>query len=202
MSKYSPLELIKREAKRLSKAQGTQLSSAQQQIALQYKFASFHELTKVACQKAITDQRVLLAAFSVLDLKETIWEDGIPQDLEDLLDEQMNGAISETNATEFSAEDIEIESASYDEQNGKLTLQGSLTYSGYQDQDRPFSGSAFYLDVELELLRRDGKWVFDEESGLIITGSETDSDRDRQLELDDLYDEYLAEKAKNSDTKP
>lgn len=194
MSNYAALELIKRQVRLLNRAQGIQLSAAQQQIALQFNFANFHELMKVASQTPMSDQRVLLAAFGVTDLKQAIWEDDLPKELDELLEDRLNGEIAETNAWGYSAEDIEIESASYDDTIGKLTLTGSLTYSGYQDEDRAYCGTAFYLDVELQLLRRDSQWVFDEESGLEILTCESDVDRDHELELHDLRQSYLAGK--------
>lgn len=180
MSRYTPLELIKRRAKSLHKDQGIPLNAAQQAIAHQFNFNNFHELQKVAGQHPVSDSRLLLAAFGVIDLQEVIWEDGLHVRLDQILEDQMNGEIAETNAWGFSFEDLDIEHTSYDENIGRLTLTGSLTYSGYQDEDRVFHGSAFYLDVQLNLLRRDNKWIFDEENGVEILHCESDLDRNRE----------------------
>lgn len=183
MSSYTAFELIKRQARSLQRAQGITLSAAQQQVARQFNFANFHELTTVAHQNPVTDGRVLLAAFGVTDLTHAIWEDDLPSELDEMLEDQLSGEIAETNAWGYSAEDIEIETASYDTAVGKLVLSGSLTYSGYQDEDRVYCGTAFYLDVEIHLLRREGKWIFDAESGLEIQTCESDIDRDYQQEM-------------------
>ena len=68
-----------------------------------------------------------------------------------------------------------------------------LDYSGEQDQDRPYAGCEFYLDVEVTLVRRPGEWLF-EEGWVAVTKIETDQDRDREAELADMYADYLKDK--------
>ncbi|WP_010487452.1 hypothetical protein [Pseudomonas sp. S9] len=191
MSKYSPLNLIKQNAKCLKIAEGITLSAAQESIAKAFRFNNFHELKKVAGQP-ITDLRILEAAFGVHELEQAIWEDDLPSELQDHLDEIMSSETADTNAGNFSFRGLDIEEQNYDESNGKLTLTGSLVYSGEQDQDRPYHGSEFYLDVEINLCRRENKWVFDEEDGVKILNLETDRDRDHAQEQTDLYNDYLA----------
>ncbi len=87
----------------------------------------------------------------------------------------------------------EVTSSSYDETKGLLVLEVSFTYSGEQDQDRPYAGCEFYLDVEVTLVRRPGEWLF-EEGWVAVTKIETDQDRDREAELADMYADYLKDK--------
>lgn len=191
MSSYCPLNFIKRQAKDLQKAQGIKLSAAQEALAIQFNFNSYHELQIVARQRPVTDSRVLSAAFGIADLQDLIWEDNLHVELDQLLEDAMNSETAATNASLFSFEDLVIDSASYDDEIGCLTLTGSLTYSGEQDDDRMFYGRAFYLDVRLSLLRRGNKWIFDEQNALEIESCESDLDRDHEHELDDLYKDYL-----------
>jgi len=86
-----------------------------------------------------------------------------------------------------------VTSSSYDETKGLLVLEVSFTYSGEQDQDRPYAGCEFYLDVEVTLVRRPGEWLF-EEGWVAVTKIETDQDRDREAELADMYADYLKDK--------
>ncbi|HCF0753703.1 TPA: hypothetical protein NH710_004352 [Pseudomonas aeruginosa] len=190
MPKYSALNLIKRKAKAFADANGIPLSSAHNQLAQQFKFNNFHELTVVAGQSTL-DPRIALAAFGTTELDQAIWEDDLPDALDMLLEEALSSAIADTNAYDFSFEDLDIEQATYDEANGTLTLIGSLTYSGTPDEDRMYHGSKFYLDVQLTLLRRDEKWIFHDEIGLAILAGESDVDRDHQAEEEDLYQSYL-----------
>ncbi|NMX82332.1 MULTISPECIES: hypothetical protein [Pseudomonas] len=75
---------------------------------------------------------------------------------------------------------------------GVLTLRVSFAYEGEQDQDRMYHGRAFYLDAQVRLVRRDYEWRIAEE-GVEILAGESDKDRDREMELDDQYAQWLDE---------
>ena len=55
-----------------------------------------------------------------------------------------------------------------------------------------YHGSAFYLDAQVRLVRRDDEWRIAEE-GVEILAGESDKDRDREMELDDQYARWLDE---------
>lgn len=192
MSKYSYFNLIKSQTKALAREQGLKLSVAQERQATALKFKDFHELTTVALRRPY-DARLILAALGTSDPTDVIYGSPVYERFCEEIDDQLSGLAAETNAYDYTCEDIEVTSSSYDETRGLLVQEVSLTYSGVQDQDRPYAGREFYLDVELTLARRFGDWLF-EEGWLVITKIETDQDRDHQAELDDMYADYLKDK--------
>lgn len=192
MSKYSYFNLIKSQAKTLAQEQGLKLSIAQERLATSLKFKDFHELTTVALRN-LGDARLIMAALGSSDPVDVIYGSPVYERFCSEIDDLLSGETADTNAVDYTCEDIEVTSSSYDEARGLLVQEVSLTYSGVQDQDRPYAGCEFYLDVEITLARRSGEWLF-EEDWLVITKIETDQDRDRQAELDDMYADYMKEK--------
>lgn len=192
MSKYSYFNLIKSQAKTLAQEQGLKLSIAQERLAKPLKFKDFHELTTVALRNP-GDARLIMAALGSSDPVDVIYGSPVYERFCSEIDDLLSGETADTNAVDYTCEDIEVTSSTYDEARGLLVQEVSLTYSGVQDQDRPYAGCEFYLDVEITLARRSGEWLF-EEDWLVITKIETDQDRDRQAELDDMYADYLKEK--------
>lgn len=110
------------------------------------------------------------------------------------MEDQLSGAIAETNASGFKVDALTVDATQYADSTGILSLVVSLTYQGEQDQDRVYHGAAFFLTATVELLRRDGKWLLAED-GVSIASMESDADRDRRSEH-----EYWAqaEEARNS----
>ncbi|EPN26879.1 hypothetical protein A245_47410 [Pseudomonas syringae pv. actinidiae ICMP 19096] len=131
------------------------------------------------------------AAFGVDDLKDAIWEDDLPSELDDLLETHMSEATGGTNATNFQLQDLQITQVEYDENLGLLTLLGSFTYAGDQDPDRMYHGAAFFLQAKFFLIRRFDRWSFDEDHEFEIIAGESDVDRDREDQLDSEYQDYL-----------
>lgn len=123
----------------------------------------------------------MLAVFGIKDLSQAIHEDDVYANLDLELEDQLSGAIADTNASGFAIDALEVETADYSDATGKLTLEVSLTYQGQQDQERMYHGAAFYLKASVELLRRDGIWLLADE-GVVISSSESDADRDRRSE--------------------
>jgi hypothetical protein len=82
--------------------------------------------------------------------------------------------------------------STYDIEVGVLPLCASFAYEG--EQDRIYHGSAFYIDAQVRLVRRDGEWLI-AEKGLGILAGESDKDRDREVELDDQYVQWLDEQS-------
>ncbi len=180
MSDFSPLNIFRSQAKQLARDQGLKLSVAQETLVQKAGFADYHEFSVVA-QRNLKDPRLMLAVFGIKDFSQAIHEDDVYADLDLELDDQLSGAIADTNASGFTIDALEVETADYSDATGKLTLEVSLTYQGQQDQERMYHGAAFYLKASVELLRRDGIWLLAEE-GVVISSSESDADRDRRSE--------------------
>ena len=123
----------------------------------------------------------MVAVFGIKDFPQAINEDDVYADLDLELEDQLSGAIADTNASGFTIDALEVETADYSDASGKLSLEVSLTYQGQQDQERMYHGAAFYLKVMVELLRRDGIWLL-AEKGVVISSGESDADRDRRSE--------------------
>ena len=187
---YDSISLIKQQAKALGKSEGIPLSSAQELFAHSAKFANFHDLTMVAARNP-NDPRLIRAAFGVDDLKDAIWEDDLPSQLDDLMEEFSSEARADTNASDFQVTDLEITQSDYDEKLGKLTLTGAFTYAGEQHPDRMYHGSKFFMQAKFYLIRRFDGWSFDEDQQFEITSGESDVDRDRENELESQYQDYL-----------
>lgn len=195
MSDFSPISIIKSQAKQHARDHDMKLSAAQEALARQAGFEEYHELVVVA-QRNPTNPRLMLAAFGVRDFKDAIHEDDVFSELDQELEHMLSGAMAETNASEFAIGDYEVESAAYEDATGVLKLGMSITYEGQQDPDRVYYGRAFFLQAEVELIRRDGKWSLGED-GISITSSETDADRDRRNEWEYMAQQQAAEADEN-----
>jgi len=182
MPKFSALEILKSKAKKHAREHGLKLAAAQESLAVDAGFATYHELSVVA-QRNPKDPRLMQAAFGVKDFSGAIYESDVYSDLDQTLEEMLSGAIADTNASEFSIHSLDITLANYKDDVGVLTLGASVTYRGKQDQERMYHGSAFFLSCTIELKRRDDEWLLSED-GVAITAYETDVDRDRQAEWD------------------
>jgi len=180
MSDFSPLNIFKSQAKQLARDQGLKLSAAHETLAQKAGFADYHEFSVVA-QRNPKDPRLMTAVFGIKDFIQAIHEDDVYADLDLELEDQLSGAIADTNASGFTIDALEVDAAEYNDTTGVLTLGISLTYQGQQDQERMYYGTAFFLIATVELLRRDGKWLLVEE-GVSISSSESDADRDRRSE--------------------
>ncbi|MFJ1338264.1 hypothetical protein ACIKP7_09025 [Pseudomonas caricapapayae] len=134
----------------------------------------------------------LSSSFGVRDFKDAIHEDDVFSELDQELEHMLSGARAETNASEFAIGEYEVESAAYENATGVLKLGMSITYEGQQDPERVYYGRAFFLQAEVELIRRDGKWSLGED-GVSITSSETDADRDRRTEWEYVEHKLAAE---------
>lgn len=177
MSKYSYLNLIKRDAKQLAHSQGLKLSAAQEQLAAESGFADFHELTTVANRNS-TDPRLMAAALGIGSLGELVEHEGIYQALESEVEDALSGAIAETNAYAFTIEDLEVVEAAYDASTGIVLLKAAFAYTGEQDPDKVYYGSTLYADATIRLQRRGGLWQLCDQDGLEILHYESDVERD------------------------
>ncbi|AYN18079.1 MULTISPECIES: hypothetical protein [Pseudomonas] len=191
MSDFSPLSIIKSQAKQHAREHDMKLSAAQEALARQAGFEEYHELVVVA-RRNPTDPRLMLAAFGVRDFKDAIDEDDVFSELDQELNHMLSGAMDETNASEFTIGECEVESAAYDDATGVLRLGMSIDWEGKQDPDRVYYGRVFFLKADVDLIRRDGRWSLGED-GVSITGSETDADRDRRTEWEYMEHQQAAE---------
>lgn len=132
----------------------------------------------------------MLAALGVSDLTEAVYENGVYDELCSLLESELSSAMADTNAGCFTIEDLEVGSAIYDHQTGIAELSISLAWQGEQLPDRPFAGTAFYIQGQLLLVRREGEWSISDD-GLVIEHGESDQDRDYEAEQDYLHQEFL-----------
>ncbi|EJM78912.1 hypothetical protein [Pseudomonas sp. GM55] len=200
MSDFSPLSIFKSQAKQLARDQGLKLAAAQETLAKKSGFADYHELSVVA-QRNPKDSRLMEAVFGIKDFSEAIHEDDVYSDLDQELEDQLSGAIADTNASGFTIDALEVEAVDYSDTTGKLTLGVSLTYQGQQDRERVYHGAAFFLTASVELLRRDGRWRLAEE-GVSISSSESDADRDRRSEWEHWAQIAEAESDEHVDDRP
>lgn len=190
MSKFSALEILKSKAKKLAREQGLKLAAAQENLAVDSGFSTYHELSTVA-QRNSADARLMLAAFGVKDFSDAIHANDVYRDFDQAIEEMLSSTIADTNASEFSIHALDVTSATYKDAVGVLTLEASVTYRGKQDPERMYHSSAFFLSCIIELRRRDNEWLLSED-GVSITASESDADRDRKSEW-----EHWAQLAEN-----
>ena len=195
MSDFSPISIIKSQAKQHAREHDIKLSVAQEALARQAGFEEYHELVVVA-QRNPMDPRLMLAAFGVRDFKDAIHEDDVFSELDQELEDLLSGPMAETNASEFTIGESEVESAAYDDATGVLRLGMSIDWEGKQDPDRVYYGRVFFLKADVDLIRRDGRWSLGED-GVSITGSETDADRDRRTEWEYMEHQQAAESEKH-----
>ena len=179
MSDFSPLSIFKSQAKQHARQHAVKLSAAQETLSRKAGFEKYHELAVVA-QRNPTDPRLMLAAFGVRDFKDSVNQDDVLSDLAQVLVQMLSGTTTEASASEFRLGESEVESAAYNEATGLLTLGMSMTYEGQQGPHRSYQGSAFLLKVDVELIRRDGKWSLGED-GVSITSNDWDSAANRHL---------------------
>lgn len=191
MSNYSYVSILKRRAKSLSREASISLAVAQERVSLAAGFAHFHELNVIAKRKP-DDPRLMKAALGIVVLSDAIYEDDVYSAFDSEIDDLLSDAVGETNATGFTVKGLSITDSTYDIGVGVLTLRVSFAYEGEQDQDRMYHGSAFYLNAQVRLVRRDDEWRIAEE-GVEILAGESDKDRDREMELDDQYAQWLDE---------
>ena len=180
MSDFSQLSIFKSQAKQIVRDQDVKLSAVQETLAQKAGFANYHELSVVA-QRSPNDPRLMVAFFGVKDFSDAIYESDIHADLDLELEDQLSGAIAETNASGFTIDALTVDTTEYADSTGILILGVSLTYQDQQDQERVYHGAAFFLTATVELLRREGKWLLAED-GVSISSIESDADRDRRSE--------------------
>ena len=87
MSDFSPLSIIKSQAKQHAREHDMKLSAAQEALARQAGFEEYHELVVVARRNPM-DPRLMLAAFGVRDFKDAIDEDDVFSELDQELEDR------------------------------------------------------------------------------------------------------------------
>lgn len=189
MGQYSYLNIIKRQSKHIAKAASIPLAKAHDLIAQRAHFAHYHELVTVAKVNP-NDWRLMRQALDVINFDDVIYRDVVWVALNSAVEDALGAYTADTNASGYVIEDMEISSSDYDVSNGVLALNISFSYTGEQDEDRPWSGSEFYVDAEVLIIFR-GEWSLVRDDGLAITGIDTDRDRDYQAQQDSLYEDFL-----------
>lgn len=177
MSKYSFHNITKSRCKHYAREHGLTLSAVLEMAAKSVGFTSYHDLSQVSKSNPY-DIRLMRLALDLNKLEDAIYEGDILQKLDRMLEDEMSGAMAETNATWFTIENLAPDNALYDCANGYVKLELNFDWQGEQDEDRPWSGSEFNIDAIVTLVYRSGEWQLHHENGLEIV--QYDSDRDRQ----------------------
>ena len=176
MSKYSYLNIIKSRCKYYSREHGLSLNATLEMAAKNVGFTSFHDLSQVSKSNP-HDVRLMRIAFEFNKLEDAIYEGDILQKLDLIVENEMSGAMAETNATFFMIENLVPENAVYDCTNGHVKLEINFDWQGEQNEDRPWSGSEFNIDAIVTLVYRSNEWKLHHQDGLEIIHYDSDFDR-------------------------
>jgi hypothetical protein len=183
MFKYSFFNLIKRKAKTYSEAQGISLSRAQEYIARVAGFANYHEMVVIA-KNNCSDPRLMAYAVGLTSFEDILYQDPHWEDFCFLVDDALNAAITDTNASSYSIENLVVSNYDYDCSVGVVTLVVDFEFQGEQHEDRPWAGNAFYIDAEVRLIFRE-KWSLLEDDALTIINTVSDRDLDFEQQRSD-----------------
>jgi hypothetical protein len=179
MKVHSILNLFKRRAKLLAKSRNLQHSAALNLLAQQNGFQHWHE-AQAAAKNSPLDPRLVTAVFGIPDLSEAIYQDSAYASFEQILDDQMAGAVACTNAECFLVEDLSVNDVDFDEGASALTLTADFAYSGDQLPDKVYSATAFYLEARIRLFWDGAKWELANNDPLDIISSVSDQELDWQ----------------------
>jgi hypothetical protein len=91
-------------------------------------------------------------------LSEIIYENSIYWEIHSIVDEKLSGDTSTTNASNFSIEDLQATSESYDKSSGILSVPVQFNYTGDNDVDAPYCGHDFFVEAEVTLCRSSNHW--------------------------------------------
>lgn len=184
MSRYTFSNILKAKAKLLSKTSNLKLSEAQEVTAKHYKFSNFHEFTAVA-KRNPNDERLMLAALGVLELSELLHvnDDYLYYELANKLDDYMSDRIAETNALGYGLDYYDCTDQSYNTDTGVVTLSLSVDYSGDQDEDKAYHGSAFKVELIIRLRCIDSIWEFQTDDEIEVINVVNDIDKYHELDL-------------------
>ncbi|MDN8601826.1 hypothetical protein Q0A17_20795 [Citrobacter sp. S2-9] len=186
MSDYSCLSILKSKAKKLVRINGIKQTEALEIVAKEAQFASYHELSQVAKGYPF-EPRLVLAAMGESSLKDVIYTEEVFSAIETEVGELLSGETADTNAYNFTVEDLYTTKANYDEQRGVLAVNATFKYQGEQDPDRPYSGKSFDVVAEMELILRENKWsLVDDSLELTSVVSDTDSDWYDYVDMSEL----------------
>jgi len=92
---------------------------------------------------------------------EEIVEEILPDFAADLVnsDEQITGAMAETNAFGYGLDEYEILSAEYNESKQQIEFEARLEISGDHDEDKPFCGDAMSVRVSGTIRYSRNGWI-------------------------------------------
>lgn len=156
------LEPFKLRSKFLAKKHGLQLSQSREQLAIDSGFSSFHDLRQTA-KKSPRDTRLIMAAFGTNYIDDLLTEQDIFYQLDNILSDELSGAIASTNATGYGIDVIETESYDLSDNGKRLQMQVQINYTGEVDFERPFCGSAFKIKANVNLILTRGIWELTDE---------------------------------------
>jgi len=169
MTRYTYLDLFKRRAKLLSQFETLKLSVAQKQLARSCGFTNFHELQTVS-KRSPADPRLAKAGLGVAETEDILYEQGVYSAVEEEIEEALSGQIAETNASNFTIENLEILASNYCQRSGVSTIRFCGEYTGEQDPDRVYHGHSFPVHAEIRARKSNDKWVLCDDEGFEMQG--------------------------------
>lgn len=169
MPKYTYLDLFKRRAKLLSKAENLQLAFAQEQLAKECGFTDFHELQTVS-KRSPNDPRLVKAGLGVAEPGDILFEQRVYSAIEEEIEEALCSEIAETNASNFTLEDLEILESGYSQRSGVGTVRFSGNYVGEQDPDRVHHDHSFPVHAEVRARKSNDQWILADYRGFELLG--------------------------------
>jgi hypothetical protein len=169
MPKFTYLDLFKRRAKLFSQFENLTLSVAQEQLARSCGFTDFHELQTVS-KRFPTDPRMAKAELGIADPGDILYEQKVYSAVEEEIEEAFSGEIAETNASNFTIENLEILESNYCQHSGMGTIRFCGDYTGEQDPNRVYHDHSFPVHAEIRARKSNDKWVLSDDEGFEMQG--------------------------------
>ncbi|WP_152207918.1 hypothetical protein [Marinobacter changyiensis] len=169
MPNYTYLDLFKRRAKLFSQTKNLKLSVAQEQLARESGFTDFHELQTVS-KRSPGDPRLAKAGLGVTEPGDILYEQKVYAAVEQEIEEALAGEIAETNASNFTLENLEVLESNYCQRSGVGTVRFSGDYIGEQDSDRIYHDHSFPVHAEIRARKSNDQWALSDDEGFEIQG--------------------------------
>jgi hypothetical protein len=158
MPNHTYLDLFKRRAKLFSQTENLKLSVAQEQLARECGFTDFHELQTVS-KRSPGDPRLAKAGLGVAEPGDILYEPKVYSAVEEEIEEALSSEIAETNASNFTLEDLEVLESDYCQRSGVGTVRFSGNYIGEQDPDRVYHDHSFPIHAKVRARKSKDQWV-------------------------------------------
>lgn len=187
---YDYVSIIKQQAKSIKDELGISHMAALERHAKANGFRHWHELRELA--KAQPDHpRVSKVVFGYEDRTELLYN--FSDELDNFIDDEMSGAIAETNAVGFFVDGLGAYDSEYMQDLGLLRIKAEGAYTGEQDPDKSFHGRQFKIEVRVDLVFRDGDWQVGDEDPIELLSAVN--------EMDAMFDAEIGAVGQCSDDK-